>query len=369
MSINLPLTYPLPVTTREEALIIQDRLVRAASSAFSGQFQFQFQSDYGVAPPLGRPSTTARVEAVLAETFGAEAAALVQGAGTGAIRSALGAGPWAENMRDIIIHDAPVYSTTQVTFEWGKVNPVVVDFNNSQALVDLLESKDHPNWLYVQHTRQQLDDSYDPLNICEIATERGVRVICDENYAVMRTPEIAVERGAAASAFSLFKLHGPAGIGAVLGHKDIIDEIHRQNYSGGTQVQGDQALSALQQLITAPLLWAQQSQEVLHAAELISKLNEVAEVRVANAQDLCLIVRLNNPIAHDVCATAATLGAAAFPVGSNSVYEFLPLFYRMSSSVLRSRPDLADYAIRINPMRASAEHVVDILTQSIKKQH
>ena len=64
-------------------------------------------------------------------------------------------------------------------------------------------------------------------------------------------------------------------------------------------------------------------------------------------------------------AAAARFGAAPYPVGSNSRYEIAPLFYRMSSSALDDAPELADWAVRINPMRAGADLVVDILRRSL----
>ncbi|NED02335.1 aminotransferase, partial [Streptomyces sp. SID6648] len=58
-------------------------------------------------------------------------------------------------------------------------------------------------------------------------------------------------------------------------------------------------------------------------------------------------------------------GAAPYPVGSNSRYEVAPLFYRMSGSNLDDAPELADWTVRINPMRAGADLVLDILRRSL----
>jgi hypothetical protein len=92
----------------------------------------------------------------------------------------------------------------------------------------------------------------------------------------------------------------------------------------------------------------------------------VAEVRVANAQDLCLLVRLTAPVAREVPAAAARYGAAPYPVGSNSRYEVAPLFYRLSGSFLDAAPALADWTVRINPMRAGAGLVLDILRRALE---
>lgn len=69
----------------------------------------------GLAPGLNQPRVTQRVEKVLAEAFHAEAAALVQGAGTGAIRAGLAA--LLKPGQRLLVHDAPVYPTTQVLIE------------------------------------------------------------------------------------------------------------------------------------------------------------------------------------------------------------------------------------------------------------
>lgn len=95
------------------------------------------------------------------------------------------------------------------------------------------------------------------------------------------------------------------------------------------------------------------------------EVNGVAEVRIANAQDRCLLVRLDRPVAAELPSVAARFGAAPYPVGSNSRYEIAPLFYRMSSSALDDAPELADWTVRINPMRAGADLVIDILRRSL----
>src|SRR5699024_9888704 len=103
-----------------------------------------FTADVGVHPDLGRPKITAAVERILADAFGAPAACLVQGAGTGAIRAALSAGPWHEGDRRLIVHDAPDYSTTAHTFHDGLVSPTRVDFNDQNALARALRDPESP---------------------------------------------------------------------------------------------------------------------------------------------------------------------------------------------------------------------------------
>ncbi|MFJ4900907.1 aminotransferase class V-fold PLP-dependent enzyme [Streptomyces sp. NPDC088727] len=358
----LPATFPLATVDLDDAVARQFRLLEATAAHFEGQQLFS--SDAGVVPGLGRPRTTARVEAVLADFFGAQDAAFVQGAGTGAIRAALNAAVRAGD--PLLIHRAPVYRTTEVTLRGIGVQTVEADFNDASALREALESGRF-RWAYVQHTRQRLADSYDPAEVIAACRAAGVRTIVDDNYAVMRTPAAGVELGADASCFSLFKLHGPEGVGLVVGARDLVEHVRRDNYSGGGQVQGHQALDALRSLTHVPVMWSVQSRVGAEVAERLAagEVDGVAEVRVANAQDRCLLVRLDRPVAAGLPAVAARFGAAPYPVGSNSRYEIAPLFYRMSSSALDDAPELADWTVRINPMRAGADLVIDILRRSL----
>ncbi|MFJ1579646.1 aminotransferase class V-fold PLP-dependent enzyme [Streptomyces sp. NPDC088147] len=358
----LPRTFPLATVTLEDAAQRQFRLLECTAAHFEGPRLFE--ADAGVVPGLGRPRTTARVEAVLADYFGAEDAALVQGAGTGAIRAALAA---AVSPGDpLLIHRAPVYRTTAVTLRGLGVRTTEADFNDPAALRRALESGAF-SWAYVQHTRQRLADSYDPGEVLAACRAAGVRTVVDDNYAVMRVPASGVELGADASCFSLFKLHGPEGVGAVVGSRDLIGHVRADNYSGGGQVQGHQALDALRALTHVPVLWALQSRVGAEIAERLAagEVPGVAEVRIANAQDRCLLVRLDRPVARELPAVAARYGAAPYPVGSNSRYEIAPLVYRMSGSSLDDSPELADWTVRINPMRAGADLVIGILRRSL----
>ena len=363
MNMHLPRTFPLPTVSLDEAAGQQFRLLECTARHFEGQQLFE--ADAGVVPELGRPRTTARVEAVLADFFGAEAAALVQGAGTGAIRSALTAvlSPGEE----LLIHRAPVYRTTEVTLRGLGVRTTEADFNDRAELGEALATGRF-RFAYVQHTRQRLGDSYEPGEVVAACRAAGVRTVVDDNYAAFRVPACGVELGADASCFSLFKLHGPEGVGAVIGSRDVVERVHADNYSGGGQVQGHQALDALRALAHVPLMWALQSRTGTEVAERLEagEVPGVAEVRIANAQDRCLLVRLDHPVAREVPAFASCYGAAPYPVGSNSRYEMAPLFYRLSSSSLDDAPGLADWTVRINPMRAGADLVVHILRRALE---
>ncbi|MFH8408172.1 aminotransferase class V-fold PLP-dependent enzyme [Streptomyces sp. NPDC018019] len=363
MSVRLPRTFPLPTVALEDAVANQFRLMECVARHFEGQQLFE--ADAGIVPGLGRPRTTARVEAVLAEFFGAPAAALVQGAGTGAIRAALGAVLSAGD--PLLVHRAPVYRTTGTALRGLGVAPVEADFDDRAAL-DRALSSGRFRWAFVQHTRQRAADSHDPGEVLAACRAAGVRTIVDDNYAVFRVPECGVELGADASCFSLFKLHGPEGVGAVVGARDLVERVHDDNYSGGGQVQGHQALDALRALSHVPVMWAVQSRTGAEVAERLAagEVPGVAEVRIANVQDRCLLLRLDRPVARAVPAAAARYGAAPYPVGANSRYEIAPLFYRMSRSALEDAPELADWTVRINPMRAGADLVIDILRRALR---
>ncbi len=364
MSPTLPETTPLPIATADDALAAQQRLVTAIATHFTDGALFR--ADVGVVAGLGRPDTTARAEAALAQAFGAEDACLVQGAGTGAIRAALSAGPWSEGQRRIIAHDAPDYSTTATTFRDGLADVARVDFDDD-ATLDAVLAEDPARWVYVQHSRQRLADRHQPADVIARAVAAGRKVVVDDNYAVYRTPRTGVEHGATASAFSLFKLHGPEGVGVVVGDGELVGRARAANYSGGGQVQGGQALAALQALVMVPLNWAAQAGAVTELAGRLAggEVPGVVDVRLANAQDLCVVALLDRPVAARLPAWAARHGAAPFPVGSNSRHEITPLVYRLSSSTLTAQPELADWAVRVNPMRAGAELTARILRSAL----
>ncbi|MFJ2112517.1 aminotransferase class V-fold PLP-dependent enzyme [Streptomyces sp. NPDC087850] len=359
----LPPTHPLATVPLADAVARQFRLLEATASHFEGRQLFE--ADAGVVPGLGRPRTTARVEAVLADWFGAEDAALVQGAGTGAIRAALAS--VLSPGEPLLIHRAPVYRTTAVTLRGLGVRTVEADLNDPADLRRALESHGL-RWAYVQHSRQRLADSYDPGEVLGVCRAAGVRTVVDDNYTALRVPASGVELGADASCFSLFKLHGPEGVGAVVGARDLVGRIRADNYSGGGQVQGHQALDALRALTHVPVMWALQSAVGAEVAERLAagEVAGVAEARIANAQDRCLLVRLDRPVARALPAAAARHGAAPCPVGANSRYEIAPLVYRLSGTSLTDAPELADWVVRVNPMRAGADLVTGILRRALR---
>lgn len=98
----------------------------------------------------------------------------------------------------------------------------------------------------------------------------GIPVVTDDNYAALKVDAIGCQAGADLSTFSCFKILGPEGVGAVIGSKELIDRIYKMQYSGGSQVQGHEAMEALRGLIYAPVALAIQSEV---NEELVRRLN------------------------------------------------------------------------------------------------
>ena len=362
---TLPETHPLTSIGAEGAKRMQFRLIESVCAHFEGDELLR--SDLGVTPEWGRPSTTKKVEGVLADFFGVGGCALVQGAGTGAIRAMLDATLPASAR--ILIHDAPPYSTTRHTFESKGLDLVRVNLNDPDEIRAVTRDRDAPDVALVQHSRQRPEDWYDLEKVVRTLGLAGVRTLTDENYTAFKVPKIGVEVGADASAFSMFKLLGPEGVGCVVGASEVVERIQVSNYSGGGQVQGHQALDALTSLVAAPILWAVQTEVV---DEVVRRLESrevagVASSRVANGQDRMVMILFEKPIAARVVRNSAQFGAQNYPVGANSRYEIAPLFYRLSGSFLEAHAELAEYAIRVNPVRAGADLVVSILKRSVEE--
>ncbi len=358
-------TYPLEQLDLEEAKKLQFRLVEAIARRFDGS-SFLQAGDYGIWAEIRRPQSTARVEAVLADFFGAEEACLVRGAGTGALRSVLMAA--LKPGQKLLVHDAPIYPTTLVTVNAMGLRLVPIDLNDPSAL-EKLEFEDIEAAL-VQHARQRFEDRYVLEDVIEAMKDRSpsLTVIVDDNYVAMRVPKIGVELGADVSAFSLFKLLGPEGLGCILTNSKLADRIRKDNYSGGTQVQGPEALEALRALVYAPVVFAIQSEVVQEVVTYLNSSQVPGVVRAyrANAQSCVILVELEGLRAEDVLQKSVQFGAASHPVGAESRYEVLPLFYRISGTFRQENPGLAERMIRINPMRAGADLVIDILTKSLR---
>ncbi|CAG9621170.1 aminotransferase class V-fold PLP-dependent enzyme [Sutcliffiella rhizosphaerae] len=361
-------TSILPNMTINEAQALQFRLIDEITREFQDNDFFQ-TGDVGLHPAYNRPLMTARVERVIASTFDAEACALVRGSGTGAIRVIL-----SQLMSPgdrCIIHKAPIYMTTKETFRMMGIRINVMDFNNLELLRNQLLTDNDSTVFYIQHARQQPTDTYDLSKVFDLVKEvrPDLPIVVDDNYCAMKMPKIGVQLGADFSTFSGFKLLGPQGIGILLGKKEDIEQIHQRNYSGGGQVQGYEAHELLRSIVFAPVMLATQNEQVEALRDRIAakEVPFVKEVYITNSQSKNVIIELEQPIAQEVIHEAAKFGAATYPVGAESRFELIPMIYRVSGSFLESQPELKEYGLRINPMKASASTVIRILNQVLEK--
>ena len=196
----------------------------------------------------------------------------------------------------------------------------------------------------------------------------NIPIVTDDNYAVMKVSKIGCELGGDLSSFSSFKLQGPEGIGVVVGKKTYIDKIRKMHYSGGCQTQGHEALDVLRGLVYAPVSLAIQArigEEVLERLKN-GEVKGVKDATLVNAQSKVLIIELEKPNAREVLKQAEKLGALPNPVGAESKYEMSPLFYKVSGTFLAKDPTLIDKMIRVNPNRAGADTVIEVLRKSIE---
>ena len=238
--------------TIDEAKELQFKLIDIITDVFKGS-EVLALGDLGVVRGLNKPSYTLKVERVIAKLFNAEAAILLRGAGTGAIRWGLMS--FLRPGDSVLLHDAPIYPTTEVTLSSMGIKPIFADFNNTSKIKEVLMENTDIKGAIVQYTRQKIEDSYTMEEV--ISAIKSLRpeipVLTDDNYAAMKVRKIGVELGADLSAFSSFKLLGPEGVGILVGNKEYIDKIAALNYSGGSQVQGHEAMEVIRGLIYAPV--------------------------------------------------------------------------------------------------------------------
>ncbi|WP_414648352.1 aminotransferase class V-fold PLP-dependent enzyme [Cerasibacillus sp.] len=357
----------IPTMSIEEAKEAQIKLVDCMSRHFTGE-QFLSLGDLGVVPKYQRPIQTARVERVLAEFFSTEEAALVRGAGTGAIRTILSR---LLNPGDtMFVHTAPVYTTTKETIRMLHIHTKSVDYNDLEAVEKALREDETCRVFYIQHARQQPTDTYDLKAVIQLVKRirPDLTIVSDDNYCALKARGIAVEYGADYSTFSGFKVLGPEGIGIIVGKKQGIECLQKHNYSGGGQVQGYEAMELIRMMTFAPVMLAIQNEQV---QEVCRRLNEgeipgIETAYMVNAQSKVVIVELTEPIAEKVIKMSNELGAATHPVGAESKYEILPMIYRVSGSFIEAQPHLKQYGLRINPMKSGATTVLRILKQAMQ---
>lgn len=360
-------TYPLYSRTFEEARALQFKVVDAATRHFTGEEALDL-GDLGVRAGTNRPLQTIRVERVFAEAFDAEDAVLVRGAGTGALRWAIAA--VVSPGQTVLVHDAPVYPTTQVTLDTMGARTVRANFNDDADLERVCaERGSEIAGVLVQHSRQKPDDSYELGHVIEVVRRAlpGVPIVTDDNYAATKVMAIGCQLGADLSTFSCFKVLGPEGVGVVLGNREPVERVRALQYSGGSQVQGHEAMAALRGLIYAPVALSITGATCHEVAERLSA-GEVSHVRgacVANAESKAVIVEFDDDVADRLLELAPAHGAAPNPVGCESRYEFVPMFYRISATFREKDPTWQRRMIRVNVMRAGADTVIRILRELV----
>ncbi len=358
--------FPLHQMGLEEAKQKQFELVDAICKEFSGT-QFLNLGDLGVPQPLNKPIQTEKVEKVLASFFHSEKVLLVTGAGTGAIRCGLAA--LLPPSGTVLVHKAPIYPTTLTTLKGRNTRIVEADFNDCDDIRKVM-SKERVDCALIQYTRQKPDDRYKMKEVIDtIKEQKDIPIITDDNYAALKVPFIGAEQGADLSAFSAFKLLAPEGVGILVGKEKYINAIDKFNYSGGSKVQGWQAMEVLRSLVYTPVALAIQAEENEKIIVQLRKerLPEIKDVFIANSQSKVIIVEFFHDIAEEVLKEAEALGAAPHPIGSESKYEVIPMFYRVSGTYRQYDPTFEKRMIRINVMRSGSETVIRILKESIKR--
>lgn len=359
--------YPLQSMELEDAMKLQFKVIDCITKEFQGH-EFLNRGDLGVVKGLNKPVTTDKAEKVVAEIFDAEACVFVRGAGSAAIR--FGLHTMLKAGEKILVHQAPIYSTTATSFDMLGLIPVKADFNDLEDIKRALRTEPDIKAALIQYTRQKIDDSYEMQEVVEtIKAQKNIPILTDDNYAAMKVKRIGVQCGADLSCFSSFKLLGPEGIGVVVGREKYISQLISESYSGGMQTQGHEALDVLHGLTYAPVALAIQAQVNEECVRRLQN-GEIPEVKnafLANAQSKVLLVEFQEEIADAVLKEAEKLGAAPNPVGAESKYELVPMFYRISGTFRKADPTLEKRMIRINPMRSGANTILRIIKTSIER--
>jgi hypothetical protein len=361
----------------DEAVQVQYRLVDVAQQVMGSDEVFI--EDYGQVRELatvvfgggGRPRATARVEEVLARFFETEDAVLIHGAGTGSIRAMLNA--MVEPGSRILLHDAHPYKTTLPAMKHMGLDVTFVNFNDSDALTAQLRDNP-PTTVFVQHVPQQLGDNYSipgTIDLVRSVSDTPLRILVDDNYAVMRSPRIGVQFGADASSLSLFKLLSPHPIGVVLSDTASVGQIRRDLSSAGCQIQGPHAMAALRALVFTPVALAVQN-ATIHAA--VTEVNNnlgtaeypfVARAYAAQPGIRSMVLLFDRPIAENFLQSTWRNGSPSQSVGEEAQFEFLPLFTYLTSTFLKATPGLEKFAVRVNPMRGGPDTVLRVLKQAL----
>jgi hypothetical protein len=361
----------------DKAIALQYKIVDIIQKQF-GKDLLSKGGDYGQVNGPGmklggsRPITTKAVEKVIADIFGADDCALVWGAGTGSIQLALMSA--VKRYKKWLIHDAPIYKTTEQTMQALNVELVRADFSDLDTVE--LAMQNGTEAVYIQHIPQKPGESFDLESlIARIKSiNPNVPILLDDNYAVFRAKKIGVEMGADVSMFSFFKLLGPEGIGCIVGNQEWITGVRQFITSAGCQIQGPTALEVLRSMIHAPVALAIQkntvdqvvqqiNQYIDHGEPLWSRwINKAGSVY---ASHLNIVITFKEPIAQKFLGLAWENGAGSYPIGEESKYDILPMFYRISSNFIKYDPELELYTIRINPFRSGPDTILRLLEKAL----
>lgn len=361
-------TGPLPqVMDLEQAAAWQEAWARAVTERFAPLGTPLAGGALGIDGEAGPPDATAACAAALADVFGAEEGMLVRGAGTGAIRLALMAE--LPSRARVLVHEPATYLTTRMTLEAMGAELLSCDFNSLDAVEEALRAG-APDALLVQHMRPRLEDSYEVEALVALAGRvRGdMPIFVDDNYAPLKAPRLGCALGADVSAFSLFKHGGPEGVGCILGRAGLTEAVMPFMNSGGSIVQGPEAIEVVEALGRAALPTAMQSAATREIAERLAA-GEVAGIRRAIAghcPETVVLAELEQPIAAEVRAAAGRLGMATRPVGMESYHEVVPALLRPSKSLMADRPGIERFVLRVSAMRAGADLVIELLRAAIE---
>lgn len=360
-------TYPLASLSIAEATQLQFKVVDCITKRMKGH-EVLSRGDLGVVMGLNQPAATAKVEQVIADVFDGEDCILVRGGGSGAIR--FGLHTMVKAGEKILVHQAPVYNTTVFSLDMLGLVTAEADFNNPEQIREVMIKNPDIKGALIQHTRQKPDDRYEMDEVVKtIKAVQNIPILTDDNYAAMKVRNIGIQCGGDLSCFSSFKLLGPEGIGIVVGKKCYIQQLRKESYSGGMQTQGHEAMDVLQGLVYAPVLLAIQAQVNEECVQRLQagEIPEVKDAFLANAQSKVLLVEFKENIARKVLVEAEKLGAAPNPVGAESKYELVPMFYRVSGTFRQADQTLEQRMIRINPMRAGADTILNIIKKAVER--
>jgi hypothetical protein len=178
----------------EQAKKLQFRVTDAITRYFNG-YEILSRGDLGGVLGLNMLTVTQKAEQVFADVFDAEAAALVRGSGTGAIR-------WAflcflPPASKLLVHKAPIYETTRVTLNSMGIVCVEANYNNLDELRGVIRENPDLGGALIQIGRQKIDDRYHHEEV--ISTIKSVRpsicIVADNNYAAMKIEKIGVQCG------------------------------------------------------------------------------------------------------------------------------------------------------------------------------